>query len=133
MAGAQAAGDECAPLDFLLKVYHRYGEGNGGTVIPDGLLTYTVGGTARAFVGVDRGTMGGERLAAKLIGYARFTATTRSPLHLREQRAPKGPAGLAAALRMVPQAAVGWSASAGTSSGAWPPSPSTRPAPARVG
>ncbi|MQS16013.1 hypothetical protein F7Q99_28135 [Streptomyces kaniharaensis] len=61
VAGARKAGDECQPLDFLPEVYHRYGEGPGGAVIPDGLLHYTTdaGGRAlhRAFVEVDRGTM----------------------------------------------------------------------------
>ncbi|MFF2080559.1 replication-relaxation family protein [Kitasatospora sp. NPDC058162] len=87
VAGARAAGDECAPLDFLPEVYHRYGEGRDGAVIPDGLLHYATGGAGRAlyraFVEVDRGTMAGEKLAAKLIGYARFHDHHPIPAHLR--------------------------------------------------
>nr|BEK71243.1 hypothetical protein KPHV_84700 [Kitasatospora purpeofusca] len=76
VAGARQVGDECAPLDFLPEVYHRFGEGRDGAVIPDGLLHYATKGPDRrlhrAFVEVDRGTMASEKLAAKLIGYARF-------------------------------------------------------------
>ncbi|MFD5467980.1 hypothetical protein ACFWIQ_34995 [Kitasatospora sp. NPDC127059] len=60
MAGARRAGDECAPPDFLPEVYHRYGEGREGAVIPDGLLHHTAvaGGRllCRGFVEVDPGT-----------------------------------------------------------------------------
>ncbi|MER5353365.1 replication-relaxation family protein [Kitasatospora sp. NPDC002551] len=87
VAGARTVGDECRPLDFLPEVYHRYGEGPGGAVIPDGLLHYTTGGPNRAlhraFVEVDRGTMASEKLAAKLIGYARFHDHRPIPPHLR--------------------------------------------------
>ncbi|MFH8387595.1 replication-relaxation family protein [Kitasatospora sp. NPDC018058] len=87
VAGARAAGDECRPLDFLPEVYHRYGEGQGGAVIPDGLLHYTAvaGGRrlCRAFVEVDRGTMASEKLASKLFGYARFHEHHPVPVHLR--------------------------------------------------
>ncbi|MFJ2582905.1 replication-relaxation family protein [Kitasatospora aureofaciens] len=87
VAGARKAGDECAPLDFLPEVYHRYGEGRDGAVIPDGLLHYATGGVRRslnrAFVEVDRGTMGSEKLASKLIGYARFHEHHPVPVHLR--------------------------------------------------
>ncbi|MFF8775290.1 replication-relaxation family protein [Kitasatospora sp. NPDC015120] len=87
VAGARAAGDECAPLDFLPEVYHRFGEGRDGAVIPDGLLHYVQAGQHRrlhrAFVEVDRGTMASEKLAAKLIGYARFHEHHPVPAHLR--------------------------------------------------
>ncbi|MEU9044603.1 MULTISPECIES: replication-relaxation family protein [unclassified Kitasatospora] len=87
VAGARKAGDECRPLDFLPEVYHRYGEGRDGAVIADGLLHYTAvaGGRrlCRAFVEVDRGTMASEKLAAKLIGYARFREYHPIPPHLR--------------------------------------------------
>ncbi|KOV13296.1 hypothetical protein ADK60_29805 [Streptomyces sp. XY431] len=87
VAGARARGDECAPLDFLPEVYHRFGEGPGGTVIPDGLLHYSKKGPDRvlhrAFVEVDRGTMASEKLAAKLIAYARFHEHQPVPAHLR--------------------------------------------------
>ncbi|MEV7783648.1 replication-relaxation family protein [Kitasatospora sp. NPDC088351] len=87
VAGARKAGDECQPLDFLPEVYHRYGEGRDGAVIADGLLHYATGGPDRAlnraFVEVDRGTMASEKLAAKLIGYARFREHHPIPPHLR--------------------------------------------------
>lgn len=87
VAGARKAGDECAPLDFLPEIYHRYGEGRDGAIIPDGLLHYATGGADRAlyraFVEVDRSTMASEKLAAKLIGYARFRDHHPIPPHLR--------------------------------------------------
>ncbi|MDH6107850.1 DNA-binding HxlR family transcriptional regulator [Kitasatospora sp. MAP12-15] len=87
VAGARKAGDECAPLDFLPEVYHRFGEGRDGAVIADGLLHYATGGPgrtlSRAFVEVDRGTMASEKLAARLIGYARFREHHPVPPHLR--------------------------------------------------
>ncbi|MFJ3791445.1 replication-relaxation family protein [Kitasatospora sp. NPDC090091] len=84
--GPQFEGCACGgPL--LPEVYHRYGEGPGGAVIPDGLLHYATGGPGRtlnrAFVEVDRGTMASEKLAAKLIGYARFRDHHPVPAHLR--------------------------------------------------
>ncbi|MEV7780905.1 replication-relaxation family protein [Kitasatospora sp. NPDC088351] len=95
VAGARAAEDECAPLDFLPEVYHRYGEGPAGAVIPDGLLHY--GRTAadgrtphRAFVEVDRGTMASEKPASKLIGYARFHDHHPIPAHLRRTSHAQG-------------------------------------------
>ncbi|MEU4588128.1 replication-relaxation family protein [Kitasatospora aureofaciens] len=87
VAGARKTGDECRPLNFLPEVYHRYGEGRDGAVIPDGLLHYTAvaGGRrlCRAFVEVDRGTMASEKLASKLFGYARFHEHHPVPVHLR--------------------------------------------------
>ncbi|MGW2542534.1 replication-relaxation family protein [Kitasatospora sp. NPDC001574] len=87
VAGARAAGDECAPLDFLPEVYHRFGEGKDGAVIPDGRLHYVKAGPPRhlyrAFVEVDRGTMASEQLASKLIAYARFHEHHPVPAHLR--------------------------------------------------
>ncbi|MDH6710065.1 hypothetical protein P3T27_006814 [Kitasatospora sp. MAA19] len=87
MAGARAAGDGCSPLDFLPEVYHRYSEGRDGSVAPDGLLHYATSEAGRAlyraFVEVDRGTMASKRLAAKLIGYARFHDHHPNPPHLR--------------------------------------------------
>ncbi|WP_442906921.1 replication-relaxation family protein [Kitasatospora sp. NBC_01246] len=69
------------------EVYHRFGEGPGGTVIPDGLLHYSKKGPDRvlhrAFVEVDRGTMASEKLASKLIAYARFHDHHPVPAHLR--------------------------------------------------
>lgn len=74
---ARRHGDVCAPLDWIPEVYHSLG--GGEAVIPDALLYYRRergGGQGssmlRAFVEIDRATMGPERLAAKLTGYARL-------------------------------------------------------------
>ncbi|MFF4911310.1 replication-relaxation family protein [Streptomyces sp. NPDC001260] len=74
---ARQRGDVCRPLDWIPEVYHPLG--NGEAVIPDALLYYRRGGDGgeggsmlRAFVEVDRATMGPERLAAKLTAYARL-------------------------------------------------------------
>lgn len=74
---ARRRGDVCRPLDWMTEVHHPIGKGEA--VIPDALLYYRrgpVGGEGgsmlRAFVEVDRATMGPERLAAKLSTYARL-------------------------------------------------------------
>ncbi|MFD3621753.1 replication-relaxation family protein [Streptomyces sp. NPDC058676] len=70
-------GDVCRPLDWIPEVYHPLGSGEA--VIPDALLYYRSGpadadswSMLRAFVEVDRATMGPERLAAKITAYARL-------------------------------------------------------------
>ncbi|NNN34426.1 replication-relaxation family protein [Streptomyces sp. S3(2020)] len=74
---ARGRGDVCAPLDWIPEVYHPLGSGEA--VIPDALLYYRRSkqngaswSMLRAFVEVDRATMGPERLAAKLTAYARL-------------------------------------------------------------
>ncbi|WP_432164119.1 replication-relaxation family protein [Streptomyces tendae] len=83
---ARRRGDLCQPLDWIPEVHHPLG--GGEAVIPDALLYYRSHGTGtggadssgggdggsmlRAFVEVDRATMGPERLAAKLGAYARL-------------------------------------------------------------
>ncbi|WP_406326517.1 replication-relaxation family protein [Streptomyces sp. NBC_00203] len=74
---ARRRGDVCEPLDWLTEVHHPIGSGEA--VIPDALLYYRRGPAdgdngpmLRAFVEVDRGTMGPERLAAKLTAYERL-------------------------------------------------------------
>ncbi|WP_316763180.1 replication-relaxation family protein [Streptomyces herbicida] len=71
---ARRRGDVCRPLDWIPEVYHPLGSGEA--VIPDALLYYRSssngGSMLRAFVEVDRATMGPERLAAKLTAYARL-------------------------------------------------------------
>ncbi|MGW7387127.1 replication-relaxation family protein [Streptomyces sp. NPDC054794] len=71
---ARRRGDVCRPLDWIPEVYHPLGSGEA--VIPDALLYYRTssngGSMLRAFVEVDRATMGPERLAAKLTAYARL-------------------------------------------------------------
>ncbi|MFD3585736.1 replication-relaxation family protein [Streptomyces sp. NPDC058683] len=74
---ARRRGDVCEPLDWICEVHHPIGSGEA--VIPDALLYYQHGPAAgdngpmlRAFVEVDRATMGPERLAAKLTSYERL-------------------------------------------------------------
>jgi hypothetical protein len=72
---ARRRGDVCRPLDWITEVHHPIG--NGHAVIPDALMYYRRGpgedgSMLRAFVEVDRATMGPERLAAKLTAYARL-------------------------------------------------------------
>ncbi|MFJ9729212.1 replication-relaxation family protein [Streptomyces sp. NPDC101209] len=84
---ARRRGDVCRPLDWIPEVYHPLG--NGEAVIPDALLYYRTGEGGenedergvmrRAFVEVDRATMGPERLAAKLTAYARLHRYTPAP------------------------------------------------------
>ncbi|MGK3945112.1 replication-relaxation family protein [Streptomyces caeruleatus] len=76
---ARRRGDVCRPLDWMTEVHHPIGKGEA--VIPDALLYYRrgpVGGDGgpmlRAFIEVDRATMGPERLGAKLTAYARLHA-----------------------------------------------------------
>lgn len=94
---ARRRGDLCQPLDWIPEVHHPLG--GGEAVIPDALLYYqrrSTGGTTgtdggddgddvrggvmlRAFVEVDRATMGPERLAAKLTAYARLHQYVPAP------------------------------------------------------
>ncbi|MFE1987647.1 replication-relaxation family protein [Streptomyces mirabilis] len=74
---ASRRGDVCRPLDWIPEVYHPIGSGEA--VIPDALLYYRHGpadgdngSMLRAFVEVDRATMGPERLTAKLTAYERL-------------------------------------------------------------
>ncbi|RPF30397.1 replication-relaxation family protein [Streptomyces sp. TLI_185] len=78
---ARRRGEVCRPLDWIPKVYHPLGSSEA--VIPDAVLFYRSGregdddwSMLRAFVEVDRATMGPERLAAKLTTYARLYAYT---------------------------------------------------------
>jgi hypothetical protein len=81
---ARRRGDVCRPLDWMTEVHHSIG--NGHAVIPDALLYYRRGpvdgdngSMLRAFVEVDRATMGPERLAAKLTSYARLHSYVPAP------------------------------------------------------
>ncbi|MFI6358328.1 replication-relaxation family protein [Streptomyces sp. NPDC050743] len=86
---ARKRGDLCQPLDWLPEVYHPLGAGEA--VIPDALLYYrsrdtdsgTGGSMMRAFVEVDRATMGPERLAAKLGNYGRLHRYVPTPIGRR--------------------------------------------------
>ncbi|MGV9451055.1 replication-relaxation family protein [Streptomyces sp. NPDC003635] len=88
---ARSHGDLCRPLDWLPEVHHPLGAGEA--VIPDALMYYQRGRTEgedwsmlRAFIEVDRATMGPERLAAKLNAYSRLHDYVPTPV-ARHQRA----------------------------------------------
>ncbi|MFG2950513.1 replication-relaxation family protein [Streptomyces adustus] len=94
---ARQRGDEHGPLDWTPETSHALGDGE--RITADALIHYTLASTQqriklRAFVEVDRATMGSERLAAKLIDYARlFTHQPQPPGRPRQTAAP-GPAWL---------------------------------------
>ncbi|MBL1109403.1 replication-relaxation family protein [Streptomyces sp. 5-8] len=72
---ARRRGDEHGHLDWTPEVSHPLSDGE--RIITDAVMHYTLIGDEertklRAFVEVDRATMGGERLASKLIEYARL-------------------------------------------------------------
>ncbi|WAU78555.1 replication-relaxation family protein (plasmid) [Streptomyces sp. Qhu-G9] len=74
---ARRRGEVCRPLDWIPEVHHPLGHGEA--VIPDALLYYRTGSASseegamlRAFIEVDRATMGPERLASKIGAYARL-------------------------------------------------------------
>ncbi|MEU1273607.1 replication-relaxation family protein [Streptomyces sp. NPDC005799] len=74
-ADARRRNDEHGPWDWTPEVSHAIGDGE--RVIADAVLHYTaLEGTERrklrAFIEVDRATMSSERLAVKLIDYARL-------------------------------------------------------------
>ncbi|CCK30503.1 hypothetical protein BN159_6124 [Streptomyces davaonensis JCM 4913] len=83
---ARRRGDLCRPLDWIPEVHHPLG--GREAVIPDALMYYqrgpadgdNGGAMLRAFVEVDRATMGPERLAAKLGAYARLYSYTPTPV-----------------------------------------------------
>lgn len=76
LTDARRRSELCRPLDWIPEVYHPVG--GGEAVIPDALMYYRrgpadgAGVMLRAFVEVDRATMGPERLAAKVTAYARL-------------------------------------------------------------
>ncbi|MGX1274924.1 replication-relaxation family protein [Streptomyces phaeoluteigriseus] len=91
---ARTRGDVCRPLDWIPEVHHSLG--GGEAVIPDALVYYRRGREGaegvmlRAFVEVDRATMGPERLAAKLGAYARLHSYTPQPVGRRPTAALQG-------------------------------------------
>ncbi|MFZ3475752.1 replication-relaxation family protein [Streptomyces sp. 4.24] len=77
LADARARGDEYEPLDWMPEVTHRLPDTAGeDRLIADALFHYTANHPRRlqyrGFVEIDRTTMSSERLARKLISYARF-------------------------------------------------------------
>ncbi|MGW2618516.1 replication-relaxation family protein [Streptomyces sp. NPDC001500] len=75
VADARRRGDEHGHLDWTPEVSHPLSDGE--RIITDAVMHYThIDGEERtklrAFIEVDRATMGSERLASKLIEYARL-------------------------------------------------------------
>ncbi|GAA2702687.1 hypothetical protein GCM10010095_71560 [Streptomyces anthocyanicus] len=99
VADARERGDEHGFLDWTPEVSHSLGDGE--KVIADALLHYTLTGPGqrtklRALVEVDRTTMSSERLASKLIDYARLWSYEPQPMGRNRSRQPvlPGPAWL---------------------------------------
>ncbi|MEU4266102.1 replication-relaxation family protein [Streptomyces argenteolus] len=85
---AGARGDEYGPLDWVPEVAHRLPDTGGeDRLIADAVMHYTASSPRRlqfrAFVEIDRATMSSERLASKLISYARFHDYTPQPVGRR--------------------------------------------------
>ncbi|MGW5657226.1 replication-relaxation family protein [Streptomyces humi] len=90
---ARRLGHEHGPWDWTPEVSHSIGEGE--RITADAVMYYTAVASEhrrklRAFVEVDRTTMSSERLAAKLIEYARLFQYEAQPVGRRRQ-ADAGP------------------------------------------
>ncbi|MFF0386827.1 replication-relaxation family protein [Streptomyces sp. NPDC004286] len=90
---ARLRGDEHGHLDWTPEVFHNIGDGE--RVVADAVMYYTLVEAQqrrklRAFVEVDRATMSSERLAAKLIEYARLWTYEPQPVGRRKQAAGPG-------------------------------------------
>ncbi|MFG3390571.1 replication-relaxation family protein (plasmid) [Streptomyces enissocaesilis] len=95
-ADARRLGHEHGPWDWTPEVSHSIGEGE--RVMADAVMYYTVAGPdqrqkLRAFIEVDRTTMSSERLAVKLIEYARLFQYEAQPIGRRRTNTT-GPAWL---------------------------------------
>jgi DNA-binding transcriptional ArsR family regulator len=95
-ADARRLGHEHGPWDWTPEVAHSIGEGE--RLVADAVLHYTVTDgerrrKLRAFVEVDRTTMSSERLAVKLIEYARLFHYEAQPVG-RRRPVSTGPAWL---------------------------------------
>ncbi|GAA2702543.1 hypothetical protein GCM10010095_71930 [Streptomyces anthocyanicus] len=95
-ADARRLGHEHGPWDWTPEVSHSIGEGE--RVMADAVMYYTVTGPdqrhkLRAFIEVDRTTMSSERLAVKLIEYARLFQYEVQPVGRRKTNSA-GPAWL---------------------------------------
>ncbi|MFF4755258.1 replication-relaxation family protein [Streptomyces sp. NPDC002514] len=93
VADARRRGDEHGHLDWTPEVFHAIGDGE--KVVADAVMHYTLTEgkqrrKLRAFVEVDRATMSSERLAAKLIEYARLWAHEPQPVGRRRQATGPG-------------------------------------------
>ncbi|HET6856133.1 MAG TPA: replication-relaxation family protein [Streptomyces sp.] len=90
---ARRLGHEHGPWDWTPEVSHPIGEGE--RLLADALMHYTAADDEhrrklRAFVEVDRATMSSERLAVKLIAYARLFHYEAPPVG-RRRPAATGP------------------------------------------
>jgi DNA-binding MarR family transcriptional regulator len=95
-ADARRLGHEHGPWDWTPEVSHSIGEGE--RVTADAVMYYTATGPEhrqklRAFIEVDRTTMSSERLAVKLIDYARLFQYEAQPVGRRRPNTA-GPAWL---------------------------------------
>ncbi|MGW0751974.1 replication-relaxation family protein [Streptomyces sp. NPDC002587] len=95
LANARTRGDEYGALDWVPETAHRLPDTGGEEqVIADAVFHYTATRPRRrqyrAFVEVDRATMSSERLARKLISYARFHDYTPQPAGRRTTVADQG-------------------------------------------
>ncbi|MEU6511022.1 replication-relaxation family protein [Streptomyces sp. NPDC046942] len=96
-ADARRLGHEHGPWDWTPEVSHPIGEGE--RLVTDAVMHYTVVDgkdrrKLRGFVEVDRSTMSSERLALKLIEYARLFQYEAQPVGRRRQPTATGPAWL---------------------------------------
>ncbi len=92
-ADARRLGHEHGPWDWTPEVAHPIGEGE--RLVADAVMHYTVtdGGhrrKLRTFMEVDRATMSSERLAAKLIDYARLWSYEPQLVGRQRARQPTG-------------------------------------------
>ncbi|MFD7015251.1 replication-relaxation family protein [Streptomyces sp. NPDC059928] len=93
---ARRRGDEHGHLDWTPEVAHSLGDSE--RVISDALMYYVLHGSdgsrskLRALVEVDRATTSSERLATKLIDYARLHTYTPAPPGRRAAQANTAPA-----------------------------------------
>ncbi|MFB8026865.1 MULTISPECIES: replication-relaxation family protein [unclassified Streptomyces] len=85
---ARSRGDEYGALDWVPEIAHRLPDTGGeDRLIADAVMHYTASSPRRlqfrSFVEIDRATMSSERLASKLISYARFHDYTPQPVGRR--------------------------------------------------
>jgi DNA-binding MarR family transcriptional regulator len=96
VADARRRGDDHGHLDWTPEVSHPLSDGE--RIIPDAVMHYTLTEGAertklRAFVEVDRATMSSERLATKLIDYARLWSYEPQAVGRPRPRQPTAAAG----------------------------------------
>nr|WP_030181118.1 replication-relaxation family protein [Streptomyces sp. NRRL S-813] len=91
VSDARRRGDEHGHLDWTPEASHPLSDGE--RIITDAVMHYTLmegdeRTKLRAFVEVDRATMGSERLASKLIEYARLWSYEPQPVGRPRSRQP---------------------------------------------